>query len=151
MPDNENAVRRLLAIKNRDEDKGLILIAGSRRQFDEWIDTDAELPSTAADPVTWIAPVGPKTPPWIHGRFATVAVRLVDHPVAAELCLRADSPLVYTSANHSGTPATKDLELIRRQFSDQVDCVVSGACGPAQGSSKIRDIETGEIYRASST
>jgi L-threonylcarbamoyladenylate synthase len=149
MPHDENAVRRLLAIKNRDEDKGLILIAGSRRQFDEWIDTDAELPSTAADPVTWIVPVGPKTPPWIHGRFATVAVRLVDHPVAAELCIRANSPLVSTSANLSGTPATNDLEDIQRQLSAQVDYVVSGACGPAQGPSRIRDIETGETHRAS--
>ena len=151
MPDNENAVRRLLSIKNRDEDKGLILIAGSRRQFDEWIDTEADLPSTAADPVTWIAPVGPRTPAWIHGRFTTVAVRLVDHPIAAELCIRADSPLVSTSANLGGEPATKDLGLIRRQFSDQVDYVVSGVCGPAQGPSRIRDIETGEIHRASST
>ena len=151
MPDDEKAVRRLLSIKNRDEDKGLILIAGSRRQFDEWIDTEAELPSTAADPVTWIAPVGPKTPPWIRGRFITVAVRLVDHPIAAELCVRADSPLVSTSANLSGEPTTKNLELIRRQFSDQVDYVVSGACGPAQGPSMIRDIKTGETHRASST
>ena len=151
MPDSEKAVRRLLAIKSRDEDKGLILIAGSRRQFDEWIDTDAELPSTAADPVTWIAPVGPKTPPWIHGRFTTVAVRLVDHAIAAELCIRAGSPLVSTSANLSGTPATKDLELIRRRFSDQVDYVVCGACGPAHGPYRIRDFETGEIHRASST
>ena len=44
LPDNIQAIERVLTIKQRDPSQGLILIAASNAQLDHWIDTDVEIP-----------------------------------------------------------------------------------------------------------
>lgn len=147
MPDDEVAVERILKLKRRNVSQGLILIGASRDQFCTWIDTDKDLPSSAERPITWLAPATPKVPKWIRGQHDTVAVRVVDHPVAAALCEKIGSPLVSTSANVSGEAASRVLADVRERFVDKVDYVVDGACGTAPGSSEIRDLESGKVIR----
>ncbi len=75
-PDSETAVTRLLALKQRPVDKGLILIAASFEQLKPYID-DSIL--TAAQrkavfdcwpgPVTFVFPAPATTPRWLTGRF----------------------------------------------------------------------------------
>ena len=38
MPDDDAALLRLLTLKQRDPDKGLILIASQKEQLDDWIE-----------------------------------------------------------------------------------------------------------------
>src|SRR3546814_1066426 len=67
-PFDQAAVLRLLAIKQRPVDKGLILVAASLAQLDELVDWDA-LPQARRDevfaswpgPHTWIAPAAART------------------------------------------------------------------------------------------
>ena len=89
MPDDSQALERLLDIKQRDPAKGLILIAANASQFDGWVETSdlARLPAADADcPVTWIASPGPNVGPLIRGDNDGVAVRLTTNPVAAAIC-----------------------------------------------------------------
>ena len=89
-PWNEEAVDRLLAIKNRSVDKGLILVADNIRQFDflfedfpqDWIDRMA---STWPGPNTWLVPHQDLLPEWVTGVHDTVALRVTDHPLVALL------------------------------------------------------------------
>jgi hypothetical protein len=58
MPDDADALARLLHIKQRDPAKGLILIASAPAQLDGWIDSGDMPRIPEADPhqpVTWIA------------------------------------------------------------------------------------------------
>ena len=153
LPDDEAAVERVVDIKRRDASKGLILIAASEEQFDGWLDLrDSSLPPPDPTcPITWIVPPGPRVSPLLRGQHATIAVRLTTNPVAKALCEAVDSPLVSTSANLSGKPTARNRFVLRRQFSDVVDFVVPGDCGPASGPSEIRDFVSGKVLRPRNT
>ena len=81
-PWDEDAVERLLAIKSRPVDKGLILIADNIHQFDflfedfpqDWLDRMA---STWPGPNTWLVPHQGLLPEWITGQHDTVALRVM--------------------------------------------------------------------------
>lgn len=151
MPDDLNAVSRLLDLKQRDADKGLILIASRPDQFDGWIDMPDGESLAAPDPaypVTWIVQPGPKVDPLLRGQHAGIAVRLTTNPVAKAICEAVDSPVTSTSANRSGRPVARNQFILRRQFGACVDYIVPGDCGPASGPSEIRVLATGKVLRA---
>jgi len=150
LPDDTDALFRLLAIKRRDPSKGMILIAADRDQLDGWIELSPgeSLPDPEPEhPVTWIVPPGPHVHPLVRGDNAGIAVRTTTNPVAAALCRAVGSPLVSTSANLSGKPVARNRFVLRRQFAQRVDYVVPGGCGPAAGPSEIRDFRSGRVLR----
>lgn len=150
LPDDFDAVSRILRIKDRDPAMGLVLIVSAPAQIRDWVElpaNDLDLASTAARPVTWIVPASDAVPWWIRGEHPGIAVRKTTHPVARALCAAADSPLVSTSANRSGHPPARNAFVLRRQFGALVDYIVPGKCGPATGPSEIRDLRTGKILR----
>ncbi len=150
LPNDIDAVLRILRIKRRDPEMGLILIASSRQQLEGWIDLPdgVSIPAPdAAKPVTWIVPPGPLVDPLVRGKHAGLAVRLTTNPIAAAICDAVDHPIVSTSANVSGKPTARNRYVLRRQFAGRVDFIVPGDCGPASGPSEIRDIATGKVLR----
>lgn len=149
MPDDPSAVLRLLIIKQRDPAKGLILIAADRGQLAPWIHPcGLELPDPDPQrPVTWLVPTAADVSPLIRGGHSKLAVRLTTNPLAKQLCLAVDSPLVSTSANVAGQPVARNRYILRRRFTACVDYILPGDCGPATGPSEIRDLQTGEILR----
>ena len=149
IPEDVAAVTRILDIKQRDADMGLILIVSEIEQLEDWIDVPegATLESAAEKPVTWIVPATAEAPFWIRGRYESIAVRQTLHPVARALCEATDSALVSTSANLSGQPPAHNVHVLRRQFGDLVDYIVPGELGRAGGASEIRDLLTGKVLR----
>ena len=153
LPDDAQAVARLLDLKRRDAAKGLILIAAEAAHFDGWIELAAgeSIPDPdPAHPVTWIVPPGPKVDPLLRGEHAGIAVRLTTNPVAHAICTAVGSPITSTSANLSGQPVVRDHDELHRQFGTLVDYLVPGDCGPASGPSEIRDFATGTVLRPGS-
>lgn len=149
-PDNGEAVGRILRIKNRDINMGLVLIVANPLQLFDWIDVPIgtlNLETNINQPVTWILPATDEVPVWIRGSHAGIAVRQTAHPVARALCEHAGSALVSTSANFSGQPPARNIHVLRRQFTRLVDFIVPGFCGPASGPSQIRDWQTGKVLR----
>ncbi len=150
LPGDFEAVSEILAIKGRDQSKGVILIFSDLEQIEAWIDlptTSLDLKSPGNNPVTWIVPASDDVPVWICGDHDSIAVRLTKHSVAKALCDETDSPLVSTSANITGHAPARNSFVLRRQFGTLVDYIVPGECGPASGPSEIRDYLTGEILR----
>lgn len=150
LPDDADAVIRILSIKKRSPAAGLVLIASRIEQLEGWAELTeaASLESTLQRPVTWIVPASINVPYWIKGEHRDLAVRITAHPVAAALCDVADSPLVSTSANVAGSAPARSAFVLRRRFGRLVDCIVPGQCGPATGSSEIRDLKSGKVIRA---
>ena len=153
MPDDPEAVIRVLSIKRRDPSKGLILIASSREQLRDWIGADpaALLDPDPGRPTTWIAPARDNVSRLVKGSNTGIAVRLTSNPVAAALCDATDSALVSTSANVAGEPVARNCYVLRRKFSACVDYIVPGDCGPSSGPSEVRNLETGEVLRPRKT
>jgi len=151
LPDSQEAVERILAIKGRSIAAGLILIAANIEQLQGWVilpdGVDAQqLECTLEKPVSWLLPAAPEVPYWIRGAHKTVAIRLTAHPVARALCIAAGSPLVSTSANESGRPPARNLHVLRRLFGERIDYFVPGETGTG-GASEIRDLSSGKILR----
>ncbi len=149
LPDDADAVLRVLAIKRRDPSKGLILIADAATTLEGWIAMSVTaIPNPKpARPITWIVPAGPAVLPIVSGMRASVAVRITTHPIARALCSATGSPLVSTSANLAGERPARTRFVLRRKFASLVDFVVPGDCGPAPGPSEIRDLVTDRIVR----
>ena len=151
-PWNEEAVDRLLAIKNRSVDKGLILVADNIRQFDflladlpqVWQD---QLASTWPGPTTWLVPHQNRLPEWITGGHPGVAIRVSDHPLVRDLCALT-GPLVSTSANPNGRPPALSRLRIEQYFAGQLDGVLDGRLGGRKNPSQIRDLLSGAQVRS---
>lgn len=151
-PFSESAVRRLLDIKQRPVEKGLILIAAHLEQLLPYIvaPSAAQLETAAATwpgPVTWVFDASDAVPAWVRGKHPTVAVRVTSHPVAQALCADYGKPLVSTSANVSGHSPSQNSLLVRRWFTGKADLFVPGEAGPYTRPSEIRDARTGAILR----
>lgn len=152
-PDSETAVTRLLELKQRPVDKGLILIAASFEQLQPYID-DSGLSVARREaiftrwpgPVTFVFPARAATPRWLTGRFDSLAVRVTDHPLVIELCKTYGKPLVSTSANLTGQPPCRTTEEVLAQFGANFP-VVAGDTGGRFNPSEIRDALTGELFR----
>ncbi|HEY2451701.1 MAG TPA: L-threonylcarbamoyladenylate synthase type 1 TsaC [Scandinavium sp.] len=152
-PDSETAVMRLLALKQRPVEKGLILIAANFEQLKSYIDdnllTDVQREAVFScwpGPVTFVFPARASTPRWLTGRFDTLAVRVTDHPLAVELCQAYGKPLVSTSANLTGQEPCRTVDEVLAQFGDAFP-VVNGETGGRLNPSEIRDALTGELFR----
>ena len=153
-PRDEAAVLRLLALKQRDVAKGLILIASSEAQLAPFIDTAslaaaqlAEVRASWPGPNTWIVPASIDAPRWITGAHDGIAVRVTAHPLVRALCDGFDGALVSTSANLAGQPAPcMHVELDPRVVAG-VDAVCSGETLGRQQPSSIRDARSGDTVR----
>ena len=150
LPDDIDAVARILRIKERSPQKGLILIAARPGQFDDWIDPamHSALPEPdPKQPVTWIVRPAVQVPAIVTGNNPGLAVRITTNLTAAAICDAVDMPIVSTSANVAGRPVARNTFVLRRNFGRLVDYVVPGECGPSSGPSEIRELETGKVLR----
>lgn len=154
-PFDEVAVLRLLALKQRPVEKGLIAVAADLEQLKPLVAFDALPPERLAQvlaswpgPDTWVMPAEPATPRWITGEHDGIAVRVSAHPVVVALCEAFGGALVSTSANPAGAPAPRLLEDFDRALHDALDGIVAGATGGRERPSTIRDARSGEPLRA---
>jgi L-threonylcarbamoyladenylate synthase len=153
-PFDEAAVLRLLALKQRAVDKGLILIAAAASQFDGLLDWDA-LPGERCaavhaswpGPHTWIVPATARVPRWITGSHAGVAVRVSAHPVVAALCTAFAAPLGSTSATPAGAAAPTTLAGFDPALLAALDGIVAGDTSGRDRPSDIRDARSGATLR----
>jgi L-threonylcarbamoyladenylate synthase len=151
-PHNRQAVLRLLALKRRRVDRGLILVANSVRQFAPYLQgldagQLAVMDSSRAGPTTWVVPDNHYAPDWVRGRFQSIALRVSAHPIVVQLCDAFGGPIVSTSANLAGRPPCKWPWQIQRHWGSQLDWIVHGELGGSSSPSEIRDLLTDSVLR----
>ena len=151
-PGNEASVRRILAIKQRPVEKGLILLSSGLQYLEPYIRVTAaqkdQLLQPVETPTTWLVQASDACPAWIRGSHPTVAIRITDHPLLRELCESLELPLVSTSANRAAEPTATSVEEMERLFGDELDFIVRGyETGGAQAST-IKSLETGALLRS---
>jgi L-threonylcarbamoyladenylate synthase len=150
-PWNEDAVQKILNIKHRPWQKGLILIAADLDQLQAFIqpvssEILAQLETTWPGPTTWLLPVSSAVPACLHGVHDTIAVRVTAHQQTAELCRAFGGAIVSTSANSAGKKPARTSHHVRWHLTD-VDYILSGQCSGSNKPSSIRNAQTGEIIR----
>jgi len=150
-PRNETAVMRLLCLKQRSIDKGLILIAADFSQVANFLLPLNKQQQYYTDPsdTTWIFPAKDSAPQWITGQFNSIAVRITQHPPVQQLCQSFGSALISTSANLSGQPPAKTSQNVIQQFAQSLDGILDQQVGSLLKPTEIRDSVNGNIIRSS--
>lgn len=150
-PHNPRAVKRVLALKQRNAAKGLILIASAVKQLRPFLaDLSPTLSRRMCDawpgPHTWLVPASRHCPALLRGKHDNIAVRVTAHRGAAALCRSAGMALISTSANLSGGKPAKTAAECRRLFGRRV-LVIPGPIGARRRPSTIQDLVSGAILR----
>ena len=104
-PRSRAAMKKVYAVKKRDAQKPVALLAASRAQVEKFFVLSSEEKKLASvfwpGPLTMILPLKDAT---LAKQFGakTIGVRVTTHPVARRLAQLVGAPLVATSANSSG-------------------------------------------------
>lgn len=150
-PLSEEAVSKILHLKHRPAEKGLILIAETLTQLEPFTQLNdqwrKQILETKA-PTTWLVRKSKMTPDWICGRHSKVAIRVSQHPVVKAICNNYRGPIVSTSANPAGSSPANTLLQARLYFNGQVDMFVPGSTGDVKQATPIIDIESQRQIRA---
>ncbi len=153
-PWNSEAVQRILDIKRRPMEKGLIMVAADESAIAPLLkhlnsEQIERMRQTWPGPVTWVIP-DPQgwTPGWVRGSHSSIAVRISRHPVVQALCQAWGKPLVSTSANRAGEEPLRSQDDVQALLGDEVDFIVPGAVGDLQSEpSRIFDLVSGKQLR----
>ncbi|BBB27983.1 L-threonylcarbamoyladenylate synthase [Neptunomonas japonica] len=153
-PYNEKAVQRLLVLKKRPVNKGVILVAASMLQIQPLLnhldnESLARLKSSWPGPNTWLIPDPTNIiPSWIKGQHTSVAIRVSAHPGIVAMCNAFNGPVVSTSANLSGTDPAKTLLRVSTYFGHGLDYYLPGSLGDSAQPTRIQDLRDSRVVRS---
>ncbi|MDO8269709.1 MAG: L-threonylcarbamoyladenylate synthase [Candidatus Levybacteria bacterium] len=142
--DDVGAVKRVYDIRNRPEEKALLVLVNSIEMAREYVEIDDE----ALELINKYWPGGltiilkcrkDKVPSIVRAGGDTLAVRLPDHSQLLEIIGNVGVPLVAPSANRSKEPTPFTFEKLDRQLQEEVDFVLTGVC-TIKGVSTIIDV-----------
>ncbi|HKD16504.1 MAG TPA: L-threonylcarbamoyladenylate synthase [Thermoanaerobaculia bacterium] len=151
-PRNGTAVRRVFALKGREEVKPLLVVVANRGQLE---DLGVAAPGETLDrfftfwpaPLTITLPLRAPLP--ASSGAAALAVRVPAHPPLRDL-LEATGPLTATSLNRSGAAPCDDPDEAERAFGLEVDVLVDGGRTPGGPPSTLLDatVDPPRVLRA---
>lgn len=146
-PHNIQSLHRLHALKQRPQDKGLIIVAADASQLVPFVLQPQQLAQLTPG-TTWIVDGLPTLAPALTGANGhTLAVRISTHPIICALCSGYAGAIVSTSANPSGMPPARTAEAVRAYFDQRLAVIICGALGELQQPTPIVDARTGQRLR----
>ena len=131
-PLNKVAVNRILKIKQRSVNKGLIIIATDIKQIKPWVQN---IPVNIWEKVVnsyatnWVLPKSDLVPYWVSGDHQTVVIRISQHQIVRDICKYLGQPIISTSVNVAGRIELSNFIKVRKQFGKHLDFIVHGKVG----------------------
>jgi L-threonylcarbamoyladenylate synthase len=132
--DNETSVKRVYSIRNRPEEKALLILVSSIEMASQYADIGDDVKEKLIDRY-W--PGGltiilycktEKIPQAVRAGGPTIAIRLPNNPTIREVIEKVGVPIVAPSANFSGDQTPFSLEEVDRALLKEVDFVLPGVC-----------------------
>ena len=125
---NEEAVKRVYAIKNRIDSKSMLVLLENTALLERYV---AEVPEIAYDlieltdkPMTIIYDGARGLAKNLVAEDGSIGIRITTESFSSELIRRFKRPIVSTSANMSGKPSPACFDDIEQEIIDSVDYVV---------------------------
>jgi L-threonylcarbamoyladenylate synthase len=151
-PRDTDALGRLLKIKQRKKDQGVILIAADITQVAQYAEMRGlerfdQIENSWPGPNTWVLPAKESVSTWVRGKHSSIAMRVSSHACCLALCDEFGHPIVSTSANRHGQDALLTAADVIKEFGPELDFVVNAPVGDAAAASTIRDAISGEQLR----
>lgn len=155
-PYQRTAFEKLLQLKQRPIEKGVILLASDIEQIEFLLEPLSQQrravvlsswqSSAHQQATTWLFPTHSHIPIWITGQHQRVAVRLTQHPLCQSLCRAFGGFIVSTSANPAQCSPAINYQQAFDYFQHHVE-YLQGEIGGATRPSRIVDACTGQILR----
>jgi len=125
---NEEAIKKIYAIKQRQESKSMIILLDAADRLPLYV---AKIPLIAWDlitnthrPTTYIYPAAQNLPAALLPSDGTIAIRITTNQFCKKLIKAMERPLISTSANISGEVTPVTFSEISQNIIDQMDYVV---------------------------
>jgi L-threonylcarbamoyladenylate synthase len=142
---DEEALKKLFALKERPADKPLPVIVGD---MDTLMTIVRDVSGQAGDvmkrywpgPLTLILQANDKVPPLLTAGTGRVAVRIPGASAALDLAKALKMPITATSANPSGRAPAETAEEVISYFKDKVDLIINAGKTPGGRPSTIADV-----------
>jgi len=128
---NDDAVRRVFAVKGRPTDHPLIVHIAAADRLDRWADPVPPVARTLAaelwpGPLTLLLGRAASVSDVVTGGRPTIAVRVPDHPLALAVLRAFDGGIAAPSANRFGKVSPTTAAHVRADLGDDVDLVLDG-------------------------
>ena len=128
---NEEAVRRIYALKQREDSKSMLVLLDSAAKLNYYV---ADIPDAAwtlleasenseTKPLTIIYPGARNMAKNLIAEDGSVGIRITNEPFSKALCAQLKHPIVSTSANISGHPGAPYFAQIEKEILEGADYV----------------------------
>lgn len=128
-PTNDGAIEKLMALKQRDISKSLLLLVHNEALLQRYV---KEIPEVCYDlidytnrPLTIVYPNGQYLSTYMLAEDKSVAIRMTTDPFCSKLIQRLKGGLVSTSANISNEVYVNQLDKIPDSIKNGVDYIVN--------------------------
>lgn len=125
---NEEAVRKVYALKGRDSTKSMIILLHNDNQLTSYVreipEVAYELIEYSSKPLTIVYSNAKNLAPNVIAEDGSIGIRIVNHPFCEQLLQRFRKPIVSTSANISGDRSPANFDEISQEIINGVDYVV---------------------------
>lgn len=149
---NEDAVRRIYELKQREDSKSMLCLVDSPDRMQRYArripDVAWDLIEYAERPLTLIFDGAANLAPSLVAEDGSIGIRVTRENISKELCYRFQKAIVSTSANISGEPSPSVFAEIDQRIIDGVDYVMRSRQNdtkPAKPSQIMRLREDGEF------
>ena len=152
LANNPSGIQKIIELKNRDINKGFILLASDIGYLLPYIDSHMskdllkQISLPLKIPTTFLVPKSEELSPLLAGSNELLAVRITSNSLIKFFCEKTDSALISTSANLNGKKVATTKRELKHYFGNQLDY----ALPPSRYNSKpsrIINLITGEIIR----
>ena len=148
---NPAAVARIFKIKQRPAENPLLILMNELAWLEDLVQ---EIPKQAMPlmetfwpgDLTLVFNAKAHLPDALTARTGKIGIRMPWHPMAKALVHACGRPITGTSANISGAPGCRDIALLDRNLTHQVDMVLDGGRLKGGMGSTVVDL-TGETFR----
>lgn len=144
-PLNGEAVRKIRALKGREDDKPILILVKDLGEVDRFISYHSELYNKVASrvwpgPITLIGVARPELPVELTAGTGTLGVRLPNDDNLRALLHVCGGALTATSANVSGSEPARNVKDVENYFPKGIDLIIDGGEVTATQPSTILDL-----------
>lgn len=125
---NSEAVKRIYKIKQRAENKAMLVLLDAFDNLDKYVEEIPEmamqLNELSEKPITIIYDNAYNLAPELLGDNHSVGIRISREPFTLQICAMLRRPIVSTSANIAGQPSPAFFDEISDEIKSKVDYIV---------------------------
>ena len=144
-PFNKSALRRLRALKGREEGKPILLVVSEPAEAERFIDGKSPLFETLSakhwpGALTLVARARPRLREELTAGTGTIGVRVPDDREVRALIRACGGALTATSANPAARPPARTAAEVAQYFSEGIDLIVDGGEARTTQPSTVLDV-----------